>query len=92
MKEAEFIIMQCREFLENYNNVLQKMRMQFQENGDVSGYRLFKLLQNEFADKTKWEKLISVFAFSTKLMNIDKSDLISKWLMHVLLQNSSVWM
>ena len=92
MKEAEFIIIQCREFMKNRNELLQKMSMQFQESCDVSGYRLFKLSQNEFADKTKWEKLISVFAFSTKLMNIDNSDLISKWLMHVLLQNSSVWM
>ena len=63
MKESEFIIMQCREFLESYNNVLQNMCMQFQESGDGSGYRLFKLSQNEFADKTKLEKLISVFAF-----------------------------
>ena len=92
MKEAEFIIKQCREFMKNRNELLQNMCMQFQESADVSGYSLFKLSQTEFEDKTKWEKLIYVFAFSTKLMNIDNSDLISEWLTHVLLQNSSVWM
>ena len=83
---------QCRDLMKNHNELLQNMYIQFQESGYVSGYILLKLSQNEFEDKTKWEKLISVFAFSTKLMNIDNSDLISKWLMHVLLQNSSVWM
>ena len=81
MKEAEFIILQC-----------QKMCMQFQESADVSGYRLFKLSQTEFEDKTKWKNIISAFAFSTKFMNIDNSDLVSKWLMDVLWQNTSVWM
>ena len=72
--------------------VYEKSQRTFEESGDISGYRLFKLSQNEFEDQSKWEKLISVFAFSTKLINIENSDLISKWLMHVLLQNSNVWM
>ena len=91
MEEAEFIIMQCCEFLKNHNELLKNMCIQFQESGSVSGYRLFKLSENEFGDNTKLEKLISVFAIATKLMNGENTDLISKWLMHVLLQNSSVW-
>ena len=90
MKEAELIIMQCHELLGKQNDVLQNMCIQFQESGDVSEYRLFKLSQNEFEDQTKWGRLISVFAFSIKLMNME--NLISKWIMHVLLQNSRVWM
>ena len=86
MKVAELIIRQCRDLLEKRNDVFQNMCIQFPESGDVSGYRLFKLSQNEFEDRTRWEKLISVFAFSTKLINRENSDLISKWLMHVLLQ------
>ena len=77
--------------MKNHNEHLKNMCMQFQES-DISGYRLLKLLQNEFEDESKWEKLISVFAFSTKLIDIENSDIISKWLMHVLLQNSNVWM
>ena len=92
IKEAELIIMQCRDLLKNQNDVSQNMCIQFQESGDVIGYRLFKLSQSEFEDRTKWGNLIAVFAFSTKLMNREISDLISKWMMHVLLQNSSVMM
>ena len=92
MEEAEFIIMQCREFMKNHNELLKNTCIKFQESGGVSGYRLFKPSQNEFENKRNWEKLISVFAIATKLMNKENSDLISKWLMHVLMPNSSVWM
>ena len=92
MKEAELIIIQCHEYMKNHNERLKNMCMQFQESGNIRGYRLFKLSQNEFEDQSKWEKLIYVFTFSTKLIDIENSDIISKWLMHVLLQNSNVWM
>ena len=64
MKEAELIIIQCHEYMQNHNERLKNMCIQFQESGDISGYRLFELSQNEFEDQSKWEKLISVFAFS----------------------------
>ena len=93
MKEAEFIIMQCHEFLEmeNHDDELQNLCTQFQESGDVNGYRLFKLSQNVFEDKLNMGRLIVIFAFSTKLLNRENSDLIIQWLIHVLLMNN-VWM
>ena len=74
MKEAEFIIMQCHEFLEmeNHDDELQNLCTQFQESADVSGYRLFKLAQNVFEDKLNLGSLIVIFAFSTKLLNRER--------------------
>ena len=46
MKEAELIIIQCHEYMKNHNERLKNMCMQFQESGNISGYRLFKLSQN----------------------------------------------
>ena len=93
MKEAEFIIMQCHEFLEmeNHDDELQNLCIQFQESGDVNGYRLFQLSKNVFEDKPNMGRLIVIFAFSTKLLNRETSDLIIQWLIHVLLMNN-VWM
>ena len=93
MKEAEFIIVQCEDFLEmeNHDDVLQNVGTQFLESGDVSGYRLFKLSQQLVEDKINFGRLIAVFACATKLLNRETSALITKWLMHVLLQNNIVW-
>ena len=90
MEEAKFINTQCQAFLEINDNVLQNMCIQFQESGEVSGYRLFKLSQCVFQDKVNWGRIISIFAFATKLMSRENSDLIIQWLTHVLFMNT-IW-
>ena len=73
-----------------YSNMVEDDFKQDQNDG----YKLFKLSEATFKDGggKNWDRLIVVFAFATKLMNRENSDLISKWLMHVLLQKIRVWM
>ena len=56
MKEAELIIMQCRDLLEKWNDIFQNKCIQFQESGDVSGYRLFKLSQSQYMSEIGTKK------------------------------------
>ena len=77
--------------MKNHNQLLNNMCKEFQESGDLSGYRIFKLSQNGFEGVTNWEKLIAVFTFATKLLDRDTVNLIIQWLIHVLLMNN-IWM
>ena len=90
--ESCYLIFNDEEF-ENFCTLLKSIEDDFKQDQN-DGYKLFKLSEATFKDGggKNWDRLIVVFAFATKLMNRENSDLISKWLMHVLLQKIRVWM
>jgi hypothetical protein len=63
----------------------------FEEKDELDGYKLFKFSEGAFKEVKNWEQLIVVFSFATKLINENTLNIITQWLMHVLVQND-IWM
>ena len=58
---------------------------------NTDGYKLFKLSEGTFKGVKTWELLIMIFSLATEMINENTSNLITQWLMHVLVQND-IWM
>ncbi len=58
---------------------------------DTDGYKLFKLSEDTFKGGKTWELLIIIFSLAEEMINVKTCNLITQWLMHVLVQND-IWM
>jgi hypothetical protein len=100
LTEARCIIESCHVIFNNEEFMdfckLLKLLEDAYKQDENDGYKLFKLSKTTFegtgGGRDCWSQLITIFAIATNLMNRGNVDLISNWLMHVLLENSSVWM
>ena len=80
--EAQFLMEQCENMLKKHDDDFNKLCSQF----DGSGRSLLQITKTVFDDKVNWGRLISVFTFGTKLMNKIPSNLLTEWLIYVILQ------
>ncbi len=89
MEEVQYIIEQIKLVGSRREEKLDELCKTFKP---VNVCNLFEFSTKIYEDEEKnWGRLITIFAFSAKIMNEDNADIITEWLTCVLLLHNPIW-